>query len=135
MKKLVSIEYLRALSMLYIVGFWHLFNYTDAFPGYKNIVTSNLTLVVLALFVLVSGFLIGITTVKQTEFREPAAYWNFYKKRLLRIYPLYALAVGIFYLYGINDAAISIGALTLVSMLWGEAPKTLWFITMIDRSA
>ncbi len=125
MKKINSIEYLRVFSILYIVGFWHLFNYTDAFPAYQNPLTSRITLIVLGLFVLISGFLIGASAKK----RKGAL--DFYKKRVLRIYPLYAAAVLIFYFYGINDFESSVKALLLVSMYYGPAPWTLWFITML----
>ncbi len=28
----MAIDFIRAICILYIVGFWHLFNYTEAFP-------------------------------------------------------------------------------------------------------
>ena len=42
------IDLLRAACVLYIVGFWHLMTYTEAFPGYHNGVTTRLTVAVLA---------------------------------------------------------------------------------------
>jgi len=125
MKQLNHIEYLRAFSMLYIVGYWHLFNYTEAFPGYHNVFTYRLTFVVLGLFVFISGFLIARTTMKSKN----AIY--FYKKKLIRIYPLYVLAVLLFYIYGINAAETSIKSLVFISMYDGPPPLTLWFIAML----
>ncbi|MEO1401528.1 MAG: acyltransferase [Cyanobacteria bacterium J06635_1] len=125
MQKLISVEYLRAFSMLYIVGYWHLFNYTDAFPDYKNRFTYGLMLVVMGLFVFMSGFLIGCTTKSST------GLIHFYKKRLIRIYPLYALAVIVFYFYGISAASTLFKSLFFISMYNGPAPYTLWFITML----
>ncbi len=111
--------------MLYIVGYWHLFNYTEAFPAYHNVFTYRLTFVVLGLFVFISGFLITGTTVRSNN---PI---QFYQKRLIRIYPLYVLAVLLFYVYGINDAEISIKSLVFISMYDGPPPLTLWFIAML----
>ena len=125
MKNFVSIEYLRAFSMLYIVGFWHLFNYTNAFPSSKNLLTDEITNIVLGLFVVISGFLIGQTRNISTPPLQ------FYKKRLIRIYPLYALAVILFYVYGINNATVSLKSLFFISMYYGPAPLTMWFITML----
>jgi len=125
MKKLNSIEYLRAFSMLYIVGYWHLFNYTDAFPDYRNSYTSKLTLIVLGLFVFISGFLLGCKAEKSSSLL------NFYKKRLARIYPLYVLAVILFYLLGINDGLTSFKSMFFISMYYGPSPRTLWFVTML----
>lgn len=124
-KKLVSIEYLRAFSMLYIVAFWHLMNYTGVFPGYKNLFTSTFTDIVLGLFVLISGFLLASPSKTYVSARQ------FYTKRLFRIYPLYVLAVALFYFYGLNDATTSFKSLIFISMYYEPAPKTLWFITML----
>jgi murein DD-endopeptidase MepM/ murein hydrolase activator NlpD len=38
MKRNLGIDLLRGLSILYIVGFWHLLGYTNAIPNYNNIV-------------------------------------------------------------------------------------------------
>ncbi len=111
--------------MLYIVGYWHLFNYTSAFPSYNNLFTSKLTLILLGLFVLLSGFLVGKSSTNDSS------VFGFYKKKLFRIYPLYALAVILFYLYDLNSSIVSIKSLIFVSMYLGPTPKTLWFITMV----
>lgn len=124
-EKFIFVDYLRAFSVFYIVGYWHLFNYTDAFPKYYNPVTSALTEIVLGLFVFISGFLICISTKKS------AGIIDLYKKRLVRIYPLYFLAVVVFFLYGLNDGATTFKSLFFVSMIYTPAPMTLWFITMI----
>ncbi len=123
MTNLHSVTYLRAFSMLYIVGFWHLLDYTEV--GHSSVFMVYFTDVVLALFVFVSGFLVG-----RKSRRQPGAT-AFYKNRLLRIYPLYALAVVIFYLCGINDGWVSAKALIGISMYYQPAPLTLWFITML----
>ncbi len=114
--------------MLYIVGYWHLFAFTRAFPEYYNAFTIMVAMVLLGLFVIISGFLIGSSAKKSVS------SVHFYKNRLIRIYPiypLYALAVVLFYAYGINDAATSFKSLILISMYHGPASVTLWFVTMI----
>jgi len=125
MKKLISIDYLRAASVLYIVGYWHLFNYTKAFPGYFNIVTETITRIILGLFVLLSGYLIGLSVSKHSNAME------YYKKRLARIYPLYAISAVSFALLNISDLETIAKSLIFVSMYHGPPPRTLWFITMI----
>jgi len=118
-----SVTYLRAFSMLYIVGFWHLLDYVEA--GQSSVFMVYFTDVILALFVFVSGFLVG-----RKSRRQPGA-GAFYKNRLLRIYPLYALAVAVFYLCGINGGWVLAKALVGISMYYQPAPLTLWFITML----
>ena len=125
MKSLVSVQYLRAFSMLYIVGYWHLFNYTAAFEEFNNFFTYKLTLIVLGLFVFISGFLLGSPAKKSVSLLD------FYRKRLIRIYPLYAMAVIFFYFHGIINGKTSVNSLLLLSMFYGPTPQTLWFVTMI----
>lgn len=127
MKKLVSIDYMRALSAIYIVAFWHLMEYVKAIPEhlYKNIWTGTITVGILGLFVFISGYLTG---GRKGQSLSPL---DFYRKRLMRIYPLYALAIYLFYLYGINGSQTSLISLFGLSMYYGSKPITLWFITMI----
>ena len=125
MKKLVSIDYMKALSMLYIVAFWHMLDYIDSPAQYANFWTRAIVKIVLGLFVFISGYLSG--GVKS----QSLSPLDFYRKRLIRIYPLYALAIGLFYLFEINGGRTSILALLGVSMYYGPPPATLWFITMI----
>ena len=57
----LTINLIRALSIMYIIGFWHLFNYTDAFFSYKNVITIRLTYIVLGVFYsAISGYFIGL---------------------------------------------------------------------------
>ena len=87
--RFVWADWLRAAYIFNIVGFWHLFNYTDAFPAYYKVVTVRLTVVVLGLFVMLSGYLLGGSRPNLSI----AGTWTFYKRRLLRIYPLYVVAL------------------------------------------
>ncbi len=123
--KWVFIDYLKSITMLYIVGYWHLFDYTDAFPGYINPVSENITIAVLGLFTFISGFLSGKSVVKAARIKD------FYTKRLIRIYPLYFVAVILFFICRENDFITSVKSFLCVSMLYSPAPRTLWFITMI----
>lgn len=123
----LAIDLIKGLSVLYIVGFWHLLNYTNAFPGYDNEITRRVTVIVLALFVFVSGFLVGNKQARS----EKSGLAEYYRSRLIRIYPPYLVAIACFYLLGISDGYTLIKAAGLVSMFAGPPPPTLWFITMI----
>ena len=125
--KSLSIELLRAACVLYIVGFWHLMDYTHGFVGYNNAVTSRVTVMVLGLFTFLSGFLLARAPMR---LRAPDLK-RFYVKRFLRIYPLYLLALLAFWALGISDRGIALKAALGISMVYGPPPSTLWFITMI----
>lgn len=123
----LGIDLLRGVSILFIVGFWHLLNYTTAFPGYANPLTVRLKIIILATFVFISGYFIGLKKLSLNN----TDILNFYKKRLLRIYPLYLFALAIFSLYDTTTATGTIKAALSLSMLIKPAPPTLWFVTML----
>ncbi|MBW8191632.1 acyltransferase [Neiella marina] len=122
--KIVSIDYLKAIAVLYIVGYWHLFNYTEHYPGYYTLYTLMLAKTVLGLFALVSGFFISKSISRGT-------ISGFYIKRVARIYPLYLLSVAVFWVAGLITSESALASTMSLSMFWGEAPMTLWFISMI----
>ena len=122
-----AIDLIRGASVLYIVGYWHLFNYTGAFPAYYNPVTLRLTVIILGLFVLISGYLIG---AKGIRFGRNDILL-FYKTRLLRIYAPFLVAAVLFYLLNIADISTLAKSAALLSMFVAPAPPTLWFIAML----
>lgn len=119
---------MRAASIWYIVGFWHLFGYAPeaAWSPERTIVLYRVTTIVLALFVLISGYLLGQAKVDLGK----KGLWRFYRKRLIRIYPPYLVALAIFAAGGILGAS-PVKAALLVSMVSPPPPFTLWFVTMI----
>ena len=126
LKRDIGVDLLRALGMLYIIGYWHIFNYTNPFPIYKNIITELLIRTDLAVFVLMSGYYVakGYST-------ENFSVIEFYKKKVLRIYPLYIIAIFLYYFFNINGGTILVFATFSLSMFIEPAPITLWFVSMI----
>jgi peptidoglycan/LPS O-acetylase OafA/YrhL len=122
-----AIDALRALSVLYIVGYWHLFNYVQGFPGYANLGTEGLKDIILGTFTFTSGYLLAGKAL-QLQWAE---VFTFYRRRLLRIYPLYAAALLLFLMAGLTEKTVAVKGLLLISMFAPPAPPTLWFITMI----
>ena len=123
----VPIDVMRAVSMLYIVGYWHLLDYTKVASWHYNPVTYRLTVGALALFVLISGFLTG----RKDGGLARGEIWRFYKTRFWRIYLPFVIASGLFLAAGINDTAALVKGVTLVAMLLAPPPFTLWFVSMI----
>ena len=123
----VPIDVMRAVSMLYIVGFWHLLDYTKVVAWHYNPVTYRLTVVALSLFVLISGFLTG----RKDGGLARGEIWNFYKTRFWRIYLPFVIASGLFLAAGVSDALALFKGVTLVAMLLAPPPYTLWFVNMI----
>ena len=123
----VPIDIMRAVSMLYIVGFWHLLDYTKAVRWHHNPVTYRITVGALSLFVLISGFLTG----RKDGGLAGGAIWRFYKTRFWRIYLPFLIASGLFLAAGLNNTLALVKGVTLVAMLLAPPPFTLWFVSMI----
>jgi peptidoglycan/LPS O-acetylase OafA/YrhL len=125
--RLVFVDYLRAGAIIYIVGFWHLWEYAPNAPAYQNSVTHTATLIALGLFVFLSGFLLGRSPVP----RRGKDFLDFYRKRLLRVYPLYLAGLIVFVAVGLSDMASAVKAAVGVSMFFGPSPPTVWFVAML----
>ncbi len=122
-----AIDFLRAACILYIVGYWHLVPYTHSFPGYANVYTECLKDIALGTFVFCSGLLLAGRPVDLAW----TGVAQFYRRRVIRIYPLYLLALLGFGMIGMASTDVIVRALLLVSMFLPPAPYTLWFISMI----
>lgn len=123
----VQIDVIRAVSMLYIVGFWHLLDYTDVARWHYNALTYRLTVGALSLFVLISGFLTG----RKDGGLARGEIGKFYKTRFLRIYLPFVIASGLFLAAGIGNTLTLVKGVALVAMLLAPPPFTLWFVSMI----
>lgn len=122
-----TVDALRALSILYIVGVWHLLEYPSNMPPFRSPLLQNLTVVCLGVFVFISGLVLGgrKVSLKHADFK------NFYLRRLLRIYPLYLVALFIFVFAGLTDGRTAVASVFGLSMFLGPAPYTLWFVAML----
>ena len=143
-KRNVAIDVLRAASMFYIVGFWHLLDYPASgiewhgfwhlldYPGaglewHHNAVTYRLTVLVLAIFVMISGYTIGNKSMEL----KPGIICNFYIERFWRLYPPLVLASILFLVLGIGSWSILVKGLTFTGMFFIPPPPTLWFVDLI----
>lgn len=89
----------RVLCMTYIVCYVHLYGYIYNTSPYFMPVCAVLTDACLGLFTFTSGYLIGR---KYTFNKTLKGVCMFYKKRLLRIIPLFLLSAIILYYIGFN---------------------------------
>ena len=83
--KFQGLDLLRAIAIVAVV-LWH-FRDTGVRIGWIGV----------NLFFILSGFLIGTILLKNFDARR-FSYWGYFSSRLLRIYPLYAVAVGCYLL-------------------------------------
>ncbi len=122
----------RVLCMTYIVAFVHLWAYIHpevisanyVHPAFEMLCNSCL-----GLFTFASGYLLGS---KYSFGKEGSSkIWPFYKKRVLRIIPLFLLAALALYLIGFNSAKATFNGLLCISPFVKPRPMTLWYIPVI----
>ncbi|MCC7304439.1 acyltransferase [bacterium] len=127
-EKNLGIELLRILSVMYIVGFWHMVSYTaSSYPLGESVFFDRLTNILLGSFVFISGYFLGARDVQFTV-RDIR---SFYTKRFIRLYPLYLVALLVFQFVGLNKTITTTKAVFLSAIMVQPAPLTLWFVTML----
>jgi peptidoglycan/LPS O-acetylase OafA/YrhL len=138
-KRLIELDALRAVAILMILfDFGHLDIYV-ANPTFTYIITTityhfPLSLFGLSLFIFISGFVLCHNNTAISNRKDAI---SFLKKRVIRIYPLYWVAIAAFIGLGISywDKYTTIiqicGAQGLLSPRFGGPVDTLWFIGVI----
>lgn len=114
--------------MFYIVGVFHLSQYLgEEYYLNNNVYGNNLMCSCLGTFSLISGYLIGLKYTANSA--KEILY--FYKKRVIRFYPLFLLSAILLYIIGFNDFNQTLNALLGLSPFLIPRPYTLWYISMI----
>jgi len=140
-KRLLELDAVRAVAILMIVASHLSYYFHSNLFGWNNVLGTYLVLFGLGTFFFLSGFVLGYNNRKFNAWSDVA---SFFKKRLLRIYPLYlvalALAVGAFILlpsqshFSLSSSQVLIYALGLQGLL---APRYVpdfymfWFVGVI----
>lgn len=125
MNRNIAFDIARGISMLYIIGYWHLLGYTDYIERFfLGDYVKNASL---GLFFLISGYLLAI----KYAIINKKQLIDFLKRRFLRIIPLFLVALLSYYIVGFNTLKVTVLALFGFSPFWGSQPPTLWFVSMI----
>ena len=129
-KRDLSLDALRSLAMLYIVGFFHPLASSHLFGDmfYTN-ATILLSFCALGLFCFISGFL--ISQQRPAGFGTLHEVFGFYGRRLVRLYPLYLMACIGFYATGLIPKADFLAGIFLSGAVRNINIMTLWFVNVI----
>ena len=130
-KRLISVDCARALCMLFIIGIYHM---KSAYLREPEVTTfMKLTIVpVLSTFTAISAWFLG-----RRRIASRADVIAFYRSRLARAYPFFLLScltlyvvsliVGK-YIHGVKQLILTLLGLSTV---FGPAPSTVWYISML----
>ena len=129
--RIIELDILRAVAIIIIV-FSH-FGYFLPTVNLSKEFAYQIISYGIALFLFISGFVLHLNHPSFTQHNSLA---DFYKKRVLRIFPLYWLAIAVVYVQGYHYAS-PINALVVIFGLQGFLAQTLadlggwWFIGVI----
>ena len=123
--KIKLFDIARGMGMLYIIAAWHLADYTSMIDlqPYGSYVTYG----VLGMFMFISGWLLN----DKYSLSEKVNIKYFVKKRVLRLIPLYFIALITFYFSGGISIKTLLWALFGLSSFFPPQPPTLWFVSLI----
>ncbi len=123
------IDFIRGFCMFYInVGVFHLSQYLgNSYYLDNNEYGNSFMWSCLGSFSLISGYLIG-SKYYCDSMREAII---FYKKRIIRFFPLFILSSICLYLINFNDLHQTIYAVSGLAPFVTHTPLTLWYISMI----
>ena len=119
----------RILCMAFIVAYVHCYGYIyNVISPFKNYpAAAILTDSALGLFTFVSGYLLG----RKYNFSKWSEVVLFYRKRVLRIFPLFLLASLGCWLIGLNSARATFNGIVCISPFIKPRPLTMWYIPVI----
>ena len=120
-----AFDLLRGGAVLFIVGYYHIQEiWVWQMPGP---LAGWLARIALALFCFLSSYLLaGRTTIVDWP-----SVGRFYGRRLLKIYPLYLLALSLFVVLGLCPRELFWPSAFLINTLLNWNLLTLWFVSMI----
>ena len=126
--RIIYFDLMRSFCAIWIVGLWHMPNYMapELSAKFTTGIGWQTTYCVLAAFAFISGFF-GANNQMNT-WKDVLLY---YKKRMLRIYPLYAIAAVALILCQYGSWTSLPGYLLGVGCFIEPYPTTIWFVSML----
>lgn len=124
-------DVVRVICMTYLIAFFHLYGYIypqGSSPFYDPACTA-MAHACLGLFTFVSGYLLGRKYCFGKQGNTDA--WIFFKKRILRVFPLFVIASIVLWLIGFNSTKATWNGLLCISPFVDPKPLTLYYIPVI----
>lgn len=124
-------DVVRVICMTYLIAFFHLYGYiyTQGGSPFYDPACTAMAHACLGLFTFVSGYLLGRKYCFGKQGNTDA--WTFYKKRILRVFPLFVIASIALWLIGLNGIEATWNGLLCISPFVDPKPLTLYYIPVI----
>lgn len=126
MNRDLSIDMIRALSIIYVIVILHISDYTQLY-NMEGIFVYCITSAAMGAFMFISGFLLK----RKYEITGMSNVGCFFRRRFFRIIPLYLLAVFYFVLIGDMPWLRVLVSVIGLSAFMQPMTNTLWFVEMI----
>lgn len=123
-KRILGFDVARIFSIIWIVAVYHVL------PSAGLPLTSQIKIITytsLGIFTFLSAFLL----TSRYSFDNLGGALLFYKKRVLRFYPLFFLSSVILCAIGYNSLSTTIKGLLGISPFWKPHPTTMWYCAML----
>ena len=140
-ERVIEFDCARALAMLYIVGFWHLRNYSVLrleSIDYAERIAEIISLGALGTFTFISAFFLS-----KNKINTKIELFNFYKKRWMRLYPLFFISCLTLFLMSTKSFDVYgnkiyfeniyqfIFTILGLGCFANTPPRTVWYASMI----
>jgi len=124
-ERLLGFDLARVVAIFVVIGIYHNFGYAGPYhsePAVRVLVYSSL-----GLFTFLSAFLLA----SRYSFAEKIEIQSFYKKRVLRVWPLFVISSLMLAVLGFNAWMPTIKGIVGISPFWAPHPTTMWYVAML----
>lgn len=122
-KRVIGFDIARVISIIIIV-LYHSLGYGCSY--YSHSAVRSIAYASLSIFTFQSGFLLATRYDLQN-----CTFFDFIKKRLLRIWPLFLFSSVLLCLIGFNSWSSTAKAWLGLSSFWRPAPRTMWYVGLL----
>ena len=123
-KRIIGFDIARVVSIL-IVLYYHILGYAGVYG--KHPVVRTFVYASLCIFTFLSAYLLA----SRYKFDTKEEIKTFYKKRVLRFYPLFFVSSILLYFLGVNGGITTLKGLLGISPFYKPHPITMWYCAML----
>ena len=124
--RILGFDLARVVAIFVVIGIYHNFGYAGL-RYYYDAGTKSLSYTALGVFTFLSAFLLS----SKYTFSTSKEIITFLKKRVVRIWPLFAISSFILVLIHFNELLATLKGLVGLSPFWAPAPTTMWYVAML----